>query len=265
MIDYYRDAATALLPHIRGRPLTLGRFPSGVAGRGFAQTECRGHPDWMPTHAVRTAGGERRRHCVVDDLASLIWVANQNAIELHAFLARAGDRERPGAVVFDLDPGPGTDLVNCARAALHLRELLAGLGLAAMAKSSGGTGLHVFAPLDGRSTYATSKVFARDIAHRLGGAHPRWITAAPRGQRAGKVLVDWVQNSRGRTTVCPYSLRAADRPVVSAPVRWEEVERALNERRPELLVFGPRQLVTRLEGLGDPFQPVLELRQPLPR
>ena len=168
-------------------------------------------------------------------------------------------------MVFDLDPGPGTDLVNCARAALLLRELLAGLGLAAMAKSSGGTGLHVFAPLDGRSTYATSKVFARDIAHRLGGAHPRWITAAPRGQRAGKVLVDWVQNSRGRTTVCPYSLRAADRPVVSAPVRWEEVERALNERRPELLVFGPRQLVTRLEGLGDPFQPVLELRQPLPR
>jgi bifunctional non-homologous end joining protein LigD len=265
LIEYYRRVAVALLPHLRGRPLTLGRFPHGIQRPGFAQTECRGRPEWLPVRGVRTRGGELRRYCVVDDLASLLWVANQNAIELHTFLGRGGDLDSPSAVAFDLDPGVGTGLLECCRVAILLRELLAQLELGCFAKASGGAGLHVFVPLAGHRRYAATKAFARSVAEHLAGSHGRRVTARAQGEgRVGRVLIDWLQNSRMRTTVSAYSLRAADRPVVSAPVTWEEVERAVADARPELLVFGPNEVPARLERLGDPFEPVLSLRQRLP-
>src|SRR3954453_22200805 len=142
MIDYYARVAPALLGHLAGRALTLGRFPAGVDGRGFAQTECRGSPPWMTTHPLRLRDGRVRNFCVVDDRESLLWVANQAAIELHPFLSRIERHEEPTCVVVDLDPGPGAGMLDCCRVALRARELLRTLGLEVFVKTSGSTELH---------------------------------------------------------------------------------------------------------------------------
>src|SRR4051794_29207541 len=161
MIDYYANVAPALLPHIAGRALTLGRFPAGVEGHGFAQTECRGCPSWMTTHPLALRDGRVRRFCVVNDRPSLLWVANQSAIELHPFLARTSRQDQPTHVVVDLDPGPGAGLLDCCRVALRAREMLGELGLEAFVKHSGSTGLHVLVPLDLPHRYEQTKPFAR--------------------------------------------------------------------------------------------------------
>lgn len=265
MVDYYADVARALLPHLAGRALTLGRFPGGVDVRGFAQTECRGCPEWMTTHPLRLRDGRVRRFCVVDDVASLLWVANQTAIELHQFLARVEDHARPTALVLDLDPGPGTGILDCCAVALRARELLDDLGLEAFAKTSGSVGLHVIVPLNTPHGYEETKPFARDIAARLAAQDPeRVIDRTPLALREGRVLVDWLANDASRTIVAPYSLRAADLPTVSTPVTWDEVGSALDERSAERLIFTATAIPSRLEAIGDPLAPALELRQRLP-
>jgi bifunctional non-homologous end joining protein LigD len=261
LIEYYRAVAEAVVPHLRGRPVTLGRFPGGVEGRGFAQTECRGRPGWMTVHPVRIAAGQLRRYCVVDGVSALVWVANQNAIELHTFPGRRGELGQPGCVVFDLDPGPGAGLLDCSRVALLLRDLLDDLGLAAFAKTSGATGLHVLVPIGPGHGFGAARQFSRTVAERLTASHPRSVAA---GRADGKIAVDWRQNSRMRTTVAPYSLRATDLPLASAPVRWSEVEDAVREADPQRLVLGPWDVVERVERHGDPLSPVLTLDQGLP-
>lgn len=266
MIEYYERASGVLLPHIQGRPLTLGRFPDGIDGPGFAQTECRGRPEWMSTRPIRTRAGDLRRFCVVDDVASLLWVANQNAIELHAFLSGADDLDEPLAVAFDLDPGPGRGLLDSCRVALSLRDYLGDVGLAAFPKTTGGRGLHVFVPIDAGHTYPETKPFAREVADRLAAAHPDLVTSGTRGaERAGRVAVDWAQNSRMRTTVVPYSLRSADLPLVSTPLRWDEVEEVIRAGTAERLALGPDEIPDRVARHGDPFAPVLRLSQSLVR
>lgn len=249
MLDYYVRIAPLLLPHLADRPVTLGRFPDGVEGPGFAQTECRGRPEWMGTAQVRLRTGVVRSYCLVNDLPSLLWVANLGTIELHPFLARAGAMDQPDAVVFDLDPSPPADILDCCRVALWLREALAEAALAASLKTSGAAGLHAYAPLGPGHEYSESKAFARTVAEALAQRHPEQVvTRAVRSLRPGKVLVDWLQNDRMRSTVAPYSLRATSWPTVSTPVSWEEASQALKTGQPERLVFDAAELPGRVEG-----------------
>ena len=254
LAEYYRAVAPALLPHLAGRAVMLARFPAGVEGRGFAQTECRGRPDWLPTVAIRLRNGEIRRHCVVDSAAALVWVSNLSAVELHPFLARAQVSPDPTAIVFDLDPRPPPALADCCRVALRLRELLAARGMAALPKTSGSLGLHVYAPVGRPARFDETKAFAREIATGLAAETPESVTAdMRRSLGAGKVLVDWLQNDPTRSTVAPYSLRATRRPTVSTPLAWDEVAAAA--AHPRGLVFGPAEVLERVERLGDLFAP----------
>jgi bifunctional non-homologous end joining protein LigD len=246
LLDYYLRIAPVLLPHLADRPLTLGRFPHGVEARGFAQTECRDAPDWLRTVPIRLRNGEIRNYCVVEDEAGLAWLANRSVVELHPFLGL----DRPHAVVFDLDPGEPADVVDCAEVALLLRERLGG---DAVVKTSGSVGLHVFAATT--AEYEETRAFARDVAEELERAQPDLVVSTTdRAARAGRVLVDWMQNASMRSTIAPYSLRAAPWPTASTPVAWEEVERAVAERRPELLTFLAGDVVERVARLGDLFR-----------
>jgi bifunctional non-homologous end joining protein LigD len=248
LLDYYLRVAPVLLPHLADRPLTLGRFPEGVEGRGFAQTECRGAPAWLRTEPIRLRGGEIRNYCVVEDEAGVAWLASRSVIELHTFLGL----DRPDSIVFDLDPGEPADIVDCAEVALLLRDHL---GDEAVVKTSGSAGLHVFVPTT--APYEETRALARRVAEELEAAHgARVISTTDRAARTGKVLIDWMQNAPMRSTVAPYSLRAAPWPTVSTPVSWEEVTRCAAERRPELLTFlagDVLERVERLERVGELF------------
>lgn len=266
LLDYYARVAPALLPHLAGRALTLGRFPDGVEGRGFAQVECRGRPAWLRTRALRLRDATLRRYCVVGDLPSLLWVANLDTIELHPFLFRGTRASGPDAVVFDVDPGPGAGFAECCETGLRLREVLAAQGLAVFAKSSGSRGLHLYLPLGRPHGWQAAKRFARATAERLAAERPGAVTAAPtRASRVGKVFVDWLQNDPRRSTIAPYSLRATDRPAASTPLSWEEVEWSRSERDERLLDLAPAEVIARVERHADLFRPVLDLQQSLPR
>ena len=245
LVDYYRRVAPVLLPHLADRALTLGRFPAGIDGRGFATTECRGRPEWMRTAEVRLRSGEIRNHCVVDDLPSLLWVANLGTVELHAF---------PTGLVVDLDPGPGAGLVHCARVALRLRDMLAAERLQAFAKTTGSLGLHVHAPLE----LERAAGIARSLAKQLAREDPDAVTESrDPAARSGRVLVDWLQSNPRVLTIVPYSLRATDHPRVAAPVTWDELEAAVADEQSEALQFSPREVIDRSERLGDPMRPVV--------
>ena len=265
MLAYYEAIAPVLLPHLAGRPLTLGRFPAGVDRPGFATTECRGRPDWVRTVQVPLRSGEVREQCVVDDLPSLLWVVNLGSIELHAFPSMAARLEEPSFVVFDLDPGPGTGLAECCRIALWLRDALADDGLQGVCKTSGGLGLHVYVPLAPGHSFDDSKAYARSLAARLAGERPDAVTERREtASRAGRVLIDWIPNSPRSLTVTPYSLRAADLPSVSTPVGWDEVEATASGHGDDGMRFGPEDVLERARVKGDLFRAVLDVPQTLP-
>jgi bifunctional non-homologous end joining protein LigD len=250
-IEYYVAVAPVLLPHLHARPLTVRRFPDGVGGISWHQNECQGEPDWLPVFETGGRGGRRLRFCMVDGVAALVWLANKAAIELHPFLWRADAPRRPTQIVFDLDPGAPAGLVECARVALALRPLLVDLGLEPRVKTSGSLGLHVHASLDRE---LDTKSLARAIAERLAAVHPAEVVAEMRREaRRGRVYVDWLQNDPTRQTVAAYSLRGVPLPLVATPVRWDEVERAAAEARPELLTFTPADVLARIEREGDLF------------
>ncbi len=266
MLDYYARIAPTLLPHLRGRPVTLRRFPDGVDGVTWHQNECSGEPEWLTVHETPGRGGRRLRFCVVDDLSSLMWVANQAAIEIHPFLWSVQASRQPLEVVFDLDPGAPAGLVDCARVALRLRELLEELSLESFPKTSGSLGLHVHVPLGTPHDAAATKAFARVVARVLASERPDDVVAEMRkSDRAGKVYVDWLQNDATRQTVAPYSLRGLPLPTVATPVTWDEVERAAEADDSGVLTFMPDAVLERVERLGDLFAPVRGLRQQLPK
>ena len=263
VVDYYLAVAPVLLPHLAGRAVTLRRFPDGIEGWSWYQMQWpRGHPDWLPSRPLPGRGLER--FCLVDDVASLAWAANLAAIELHPLLARADSPHEPTVLAFDLDPSPPADIVDCCDVALAIRHALG--GLASFPKTSGSVGLHVYVPLNTPHSFADTKAFARALAERLAAERPDAVTADQRrALRSGKVLVDWLQNDATRSTVAPYSLRAAGWPTVSTPLTWDEVGEARAARRPDLLTFQPADVLARVERLGDLFEPVLAVRQSLPR
>jgi bifunctional non-homologous end joining protein LigD len=264
MLEAYTRLAPALLPHIRGRPVTMWRYPQGVHREGWWQNECRGAPEWVRVYRYTGKDGRDHRHCVIDDLSSLLWMANLDTIEVHPFPFDADEPSRPASLVFDLDPGEPATLRDACRVGLWLRELLEGQRLAAFPKTSGVRGLHVFVPLNTPATFAEAKAYARTVAGFLAREHPDVVVdRQARALRRGKVLVDWLQNDAFRSTVAPYSIRATALPGVSTPVTWDEVEAGAAGSDPVGLQFGVEAVLDRLARDGDRFSPVLELRQRL--
>ncbi|HET8666463.1 MAG TPA: non-homologous end-joining DNA ligase [Terriglobales bacterium] len=267
VIDYYVRIAPVLLPHLRGRPLTMKRYPEGVSGQFFYEKNCPAHrPDWVQTADVWSPGNNKwMKYCMVQDLPTLIWAANLADIELHTSLSLAADVLRPTMIVFDLDPGAPSNIVQCCQVALWVRRLFEHFGMKSFAKTSGSKGLQVYIPLNTAVDYDHTKPFAHEMARMLERAHPELIVSdMKKALRVGKVLVDWSQNDDYKTTICVYSLRAKERPTVSTPVTWDEVEQCFGKGDPSLLVFESYQVLERVGKLGDLYGPVLELKQKLP-
>src|SRR5664280_331621 len=267
VIDYYVRIAPVLLPHLKGRPLTLKRYPNGVNGMFFYEKNCPEHrPEWVQTTPVWSAGNNRTmQYCLAQDLPTLVWAANLADLELHTSLSLGKEITRPTAIVFDLDPGPPADIVLCCQVGLWLRDIFAHFGLESFAKTSGSKGLKLYVPLNTPVTYDQTKHFAHELARLLERQHPEQVVSdMKKALRTGKVLVDWSQNDDHKTTVNVYSLRAKDRPTVSTPVSWEEVEQCLQKADPNLLVFTSDQVLERVKKRDDLFEPVLKLKQRLP-
>jgi bifunctional non-homologous end joining protein LigD len=264
VIDYYVRVAPVMLLHISDRGVTLRRYPNGVEADSFFEKRCPSHrPDWVGTF---DGPGDRNGtigYCALDSIAALAWSANLAALEIHAPMARGADIESPTICVFDLDPGPGTGIPECAALALRIRGLLerAG-GLRCWPKTSGSKGMQVYVPLNTPHTHERCSEFALAVAQVLERHDPAGVTAVMRkSERPGKVFVDWSQNSRHKTTVAPYSLRARPRPTVSTPVSWDEVEDAAGG---EDLAFELDEVLDRVDRHGDLFAEVATLEQELP-
>ncbi len=267
VIDYYARIAPVLLPHLAGHPLTLKRYPDGVDGEFFFEKNAPAHrPDWVKTAPIWSRHNRRSINFILaGDLPTLVWLANLAALELHPSLALAEDITTPRTLVFDLDPGPPASIVQCAQVGLWLREIFEHFGLQSFPKTSGSKGLQIYVPLNTPTSYEVTKPFAHALAQLLEQEHRDLVVSDMKKQlRTGKVLVDWSQNDEHKTTVSVYSLRARERPTVSAPVKWEEVERLLKKKDAGLLVFEASQVLERVEKMGDLFEPIVKLKQKLP-
>ena len=264
VIDYYTRVAPAVLPHLRDRPLTLKRYPNGVEGGHFYEKQCPSHrPDWVRSEPVELSS-KTIDFCVCDDLPTLVWLANLADLELHPSLSKVPEVERPTVMAFDLDPGPGTGLAECCEVALILRDALERLGLECFPKTSGSKGIQVYVPVNVEDVDYDhgTKLLSNALARHLESEHPNLIVSSQRKElRKNKVLIDWSQNDEHKTTVGVYSLRARERPTVSTPLMWDEVEAG----DPDALVFEAADVIARVEEHGDLFAPVAELEQRLPQ
>lgn len=271
MVDYYAKVAPVLVPHLSGRAVTLRRFPEGVEDldAAFYEKRCPKHrPKWVKTAKVQA--GPRAgviEFCVCDSLPTLIWMAQLAAIELHPSLSKSRAPKRPTSLVFDLDPGPPADVVDCSRVALRLREVLAHLGLQCFAKTSGSKGMQIYVPLNSKTSYEETRPFGQALAQIVAKQDPENILAkmGKKTDRSGKVFIDWYQNNERKTTISVYSLRARERPTCSTPITWEEVDKAADSGKGDHLVFETKDVLERIEKQGDLFAPVLELEQQLPQ
>jgi bifunctional non-homologous end joining protein LigD len=267
IIDYYVRIAPAMLPHLKGRPLTRKRYPNGVDEEFFYEKNAPQHrPDWVKTAPIWSEGNRRTVHYILaNDLATLVWLANLAAIELHPSLSLAEEISCPTMMVFDLDPGPPANIVQCCQVGIWLREIFDHFNLQSFPKTSGSKGLQIYVPLNTPTNYDETKTFARALAQLLEDEHPEMVVSDMKKKvRTGKVFVDWSQNDQHKTTVAVYSLRAREHPTVSTPVTWQEVERAMKKKDAGLLVFEAPQTVKRVEKMGDLFAPCLTLKQRLP-
>src|SRR5215216_6354131 len=262
VIDYYIKVSKYILPHLKNRPITLKRFPEGVFGEAFYEKDAPAFtPNWVKTVPVprRETAGPDIQYILINDLPTLVWVANLATLEIHPFLHTAARINRPTAVVFDCDPGEGANILDSARVALMLREVLLDLGLESYVKVSGSKGLQVYVPFNSPMTYEETQPFAEGIAKLLAQREPQLIVwQMPKRLRTKKVFIDWSQNAEYKTTVSVYSLRAkTHRPYVSLPVTWDELSDALKSNDAEALFFTPEEAIKRVESAGDLFKPVL--------
>lgn len=270
MVDYYAKVAPAIVPHLKGRAVTLRRFPEGVEDldAAFFEKRCPKHrPKWVKTAKVEA--GPRAgviEFCVCDSLPTLVWMAQLAAIELHPSLSLSKAPKRPTALVFDLDPGPPADIVDCCRVGLRLRELLTQLELECFVKTSGSKGMQLYVPLNTKTSYEETRPFGQALAQVVAKQTPETVLAkmGKKTDRSGKLLIDWYQNNERKTTISVYSLRAREHPTVSTPVTWEEVEAVAESGDGSSLVFKASDVLERIEEHGDLFAPVLELKQKLP-
>jgi bifunctional non-homologous end joining protein LigD len=268
VIDYYARIAPVLVPHVSGRPLTLKRYPEGVDHEYFFEKNATKHrPDWVKTAPIWSErNGHDINYLLANDLPTLTWIANLAGLELHPSLSLAKDILCPTMMVFDLDPGPPANIVQCCQVGLWLREIFEHFGLQSFPKTSGSKGLQIYVPLNTPTSYDQTKPFAHALARLLENDHRNYVVSDMKKElRTGKVLVDWSQNDEHKTTISVYSLRARERPTVSTPLKWEEVEAALKKKDADLLVFEAAQVLKRVEKMGDLFAPVLKLKQKLPK
>ena len=268
VIDYYARIAPVLVPHLRGKPLTLKRYPNGVDEPYFFEKNATQHrPDWVKTAPIWSEGNHRNVNYILsNDLATLIWVANLAAIELHPSLSLAEDIVCPRNMVFDLDPGPPANMVQCCQVAVWLRAIFEHFKLQSFPKTSGSKGLQIYVPLNTQTSYDETKPFAHSLARLLEDEHRDLVVSdMKKAIRTNKVFVDWSQNDEHKTTISVYSLRARERPTVSTPVTWEEVERTIKKADAGRLVFESHQVLERIEKDGDLFAPLLNLKQGLPK
>jgi bifunctional non-homologous end joining protein LigD len=264
IIDYYVRVAPTMLTHIAERAITLRRFPNGVDGKSFFEKRCPSHrPDWVK---VALGPGDRKggiEYCELGDAASLAWAANLAALELHAPMARASDIESPTMVVFDLDPGAPAAMAECAQVGLAIRDLLASLDLVVLPKTSGSKGLQLYVPLNTTHTHEHASSFAHAVAQMLEKERPKQVVSnMAKDIRKGKIFIDWSQNSRHKTTIGAYSLRARPHPTVSTPVTWDEVAEAADGAP---LSFEAGEVLQRIEQHGDLFEAAATLKQKLPQ
>lgn len=263
VIDYYARIAPAMVPHLTGRCMTLRRWPNGVDEESFFEKRCPQHrPGWVE---VGLGPGDRRGgidYCRLEEPAALVWTANLAALELHGPMAVHTDIESPTMVVFDLDPGEPASIVECCRVALALEELLAALDLVAVAKTSGSKGMQVYVPLNTPHSHQHASGFALAAGQMLARQLPELVLVEmTKSLRGGKVFVDWSQNSRHKTTIAPYSLRARPRPTVSTPLSWDEVADGADGTP---LDFEAEAVLDRVAEFGDLFEPALTEVQELP-
>lgn len=267
MIDYYSRVSSALLPHMKNRPLTLKRYPDGVEGFFFYEKNCPSHkPEWIKTVPIWSdEKNANTEYCVANDLPSLLWAVNLGSLELHTSLSLGKEIMRPTVVAFDLDPGAPANVIDCCDVALWLRRIFDELGMESFPKTSGSKGLQIYVPLNTATSYDETKPFAQALAQMLEAQHPdRVVSKMKKELRRGRVFVDWSQNDNHKTTVCVYSMRAKPRPTVSTPLQWKEVESAVKKRDPEMLEFETDAVLKRVEKYGDLFEPVLKLKQKVP-
>jgi bifunctional non-homologous end joining protein LigD len=269
VIDYYARISKFLLPHLKNRPVTLKRFPDGVFGEAFYEKDAPAFtPKWIKTVPVprRETHGDDIRYILINDLPTLVWLANLACLEIHPFLHLGSRLDRPTSIVFDCDPGESANMLDCAHVALMLRDVLHELSLDSLVKVSGSKGLQVYVPLNSSVTYDETQPFARALAMFLAEREPKLIVSEmPKRLRTRKVFIDWSQNADYKTTVGVYSLRAkTHRPYVSVPIRWDELEAALKRRDVDELFFTPHEALERVEQMGDLFKPVLKKVQRLP-
>jgi bifunctional non-homologous end joining protein LigD len=267
LIRYYVAIAPYMLPHLKGRALTLRRYPNGVEGGSFFEKRCPSHAPgfvkvvtWKPS-----SKDEPIRACSAEDTPTMAWLGNMAAIELHPSLAHAKADDRPTAMVFDLDPGAPAALAECCTVAVWLREKLEGMHLESVPKTSGSKGLQIYVPFNTELDFETTKSLSHALALMLESEHPELVLSKMSTQmRKGKVFIDWGQNDRSKTTVAVYSLRAREEPTASAPLAWEEVDRVAGGADPKSIVFDAPAMVERAKSHGDLFAPVESLRQKLP-
>lgn len=268
VVDYYVRIAPVLVPHLAGRPLTMKRYPGGVDQEYFFEKNAPMHrPDWVKTAPVWSEGNKRTiNYLLANDLPTLVWIANLASIELHPSLSLSTDITVPTMIVFDLDPGPPANIVQCAQVGLWVREIFDHFGLQSFPKTSGSKGLQIYVPLNTKTTYEQTKAFAHALARLLEHEHPELVVSdMKKAVRTNKVFVDWSQNDQHKTTISVYSLRAREHPTVSTPVTWEEVEQALKKKDAGRLVFEAKDVLARVEKMGDLFEPVQKLKQKLPQ
>ncbi|MFZ5449933.1 MAG: non-homologous end-joining DNA ligase [Thermodesulfobacteriota bacterium] len=267
ILDYYRQIAPFILPHLHDRALTLKRYPEGVNREFFFEKRCPSHrPSWVKTEEIPRNDGGRMTVCLVNDLSTLMWVENLASLELHVPLARVASPGVPDFMVFDLDPGEPANICTCARVALILRELLTPLQLASYVKTSGQKGLHVYVPLNRpETTFEHTKTFSKAVAEIMQKNYPDLVTAKmAKEYRIGRVFINWSQNDSDKTMICVYSLRAREKPVVSFPLAWKELEKLSGQGNPERLQVIYSEAVRRAEKHGDLFAEVLMKKQKLP-
>jgi bifunctional non-homologous end joining protein LigD len=267
ILEYYRRISPFILPHLKDRALTLKRYPEGVENDFFFEKRCPSHrPALVKTAEIPQEDGERRRVCLVNDLETLMWAENLASLELHVPLARAPSAETPDSMVFDLDPGDQANILECARVALTLRDLLSRMGLASYVKTSGMKGLHVYVPLNRKETTSEdTKTFSKAVAEIMQKHYPDLVTAKmDKKYRKAKVFINWSQNDVSKTMICVYSLRAREKPFVSFPLEWKELENLAGSGDPEKLQVMTSEAVSRVEKKGDLFQEVLVKKQKLP-
>jgi bifunctional non-homologous end joining protein LigD len=257
VIEYYIKTAPKMLDLLANRPLVLTRFPDGIEKEGFYEKDApQGTPTWVKTVKIYSETAKRDvNYILCNDLDTLIWLANLAAIEIHIPLSKADSRGKPDFVFFDIDPEPAVSFEEVTAVALLLKEKLDKLGLTSYVKTSGKKGLHVLIPIQRKYTFRDTRAFVHKIGQQLAKEHEIVVSEFTETKRPGKVFVDYLQNSHGRTMVCPYSLRVTPEATVSTPLQWTEVKKGIKPAEFNIFSMVKRE--------KDPWKGILENKQKL--